>query len=672
VGTRLVGGGEHLRLAVSDGTVTADAIGFRLGERAELLAFTQARMDIAYAVELDRWRDAPSVQLVVDALWTPDVDPGAVATDVDGVLERLFERADDYLDGRHTYAEEAEAFHTKVVGVTFEDRQAVLADVGPGEPLRLARDPGNPRDPHAIKVCRSDGRQLGFLRAALAARLAPAMDAGARYAATATALTGGGARAWGLNIHVRREASWAGDAPPSGAARGSPGSREALIDHLALAACRDGRLSDAQREILTAVADGARLAARVGPGEGLVATSALAAAALAMRGGPAAVVLPRASEADAWAAAAGPWLRPLGLRSAPAHGVLPPGARAWVTQAAGEALDVIFASAEWFAAARPPVAAVVAVAEDETVAATGWQEVVGERLRLVLGPLSEAQLAQVAAQTALAAGSPARGPRTNLRVVDGRGRTETGGILPDARERPDRVVVLAADPRGAVAAARELRRDAPEGAGRVAYYHAGLPSALRRVLEDLFGAGSVRALAAGALFVDPSAPRNVSRVVALGLPPTRLLAAEGLGVAGLGGRPAVVELRYTEGVLEGVKATVERRHPPRDALVRCYYYFKDLERRGPWVVPRDEIPGGLAPETLAAAVDVFLEAGIVAAEDGDGATARFALVDTEGRVDLERSLRYREGARERAAFEAMRAWAVGPAAAILATLAAGR
>ncbi|MDR7422601.1 MAG: single-stranded-DNA-specific exonuclease RecJ [Armatimonadota bacterium] len=666
-GARVVGGGAHLRLVVSDGACTAEAIGFRLGDRAELLAFTQARVDLAYAVELDRWREGNGVQLVVEALWTPDVEPAAVATDVDGVLDRLFARAGDYLDSRHMRADDAEAFHTKVVGVTFADRQAVLAEVRPGERLRLVRDPANPADPHAIQVRRADGRQLGFLRAPLAARLAPAMDAGARYAVTATALTGGGDRALGLNVLVRREAAWAGDASVPGAASGL-GPTHRLIDRLAATAYRGRPLSGLQREVLAAVAGGARLAVRMAPGQGLVATSTMAAALLASQVcAPVAVVLPRAVEADAWAAAAGPWLREVGLRSAAAHGALPPPLRTWVAE--GGALDVLFASAEWLATHPSAAAATVVVVDDADPGLPGSSGSADPHARLVLGRLSDAQVAALAAR-GLTPGPTNAGPRTNLRVVDRRGRAAADALLAGARDRPDPVVVLTPDAATAVAAALDLRRVRPPDAGRVAYYHEGLPLALRRVLEDLFSAGAIRALVAGTLLVDPSAPPTVSRVVALGLPPTRLLASEAMGIAGRDGRQAAVELAYDPGVLDALTAATTRRHPPREALVRCYHYFRELDRRGPWALPAAG-SAGLPAETLAAAVDVFLEAGVVAVEDGEGAGTRYALVASEGRVDLTRSLRYREGARERAAVETLRAWAGGGAAAILATLAAG-
>jgi hypothetical protein len=45
------------------------------------------------------------------------------------------------------------------------------------------------------------------------------------------------------------------------------------------------------------------------------------------------------------------------------------------------------------------------------------------------------------------------------------------------------------------------------------------------------------------------------------------------------------------------------------------------------------------------------------------------VTDAAGRADLSRSVRYREGVRERAAWADLRAWAEGSAATILADLA---
>ena len=62
---------------------------------------------------------------------------------------------------------------TKVVGVTFEDRQEVIARLHIGDRVWLEPEPDNPHDPNAIMVSRSDGSQIGFLNRHLSKNLAP-------------------------------------------------------------------------------------------------------------------------------------------------------------------------------------------------------------------------------------------------------------------------------------------------------------------------------------------------------------------------------------------------------------------------------------------------------------------------------------------------------------------
>jgi single-stranded-DNA-specific exonuclease len=65
---------------------------------------------------------------------------------------------------------------TRVVGVTYEGRQRVVAQLIKGETIFLVRDPDNLYDPNAIKVMRGTGQQLGYLNRELAARITPILD----------------------------------------------------------------------------------------------------------------------------------------------------------------------------------------------------------------------------------------------------------------------------------------------------------------------------------------------------------------------------------------------------------------------------------------------------------------------------------------------------------------
>jgi hypothetical protein len=238
--------------------------------------------------------------------------------------------------------------------------------------------------------------------------------------------------------------------------------------------------------------------------------------------------------------------------------------------------------------------------------------------------------------------------------------------------RRDKTLVVAGRAEESVALARLLRERYPEAAGSIAYYHPGLPAPLRRVLEDLFAAGRITTLVAGTLMVPPAAPPDVTRVIACGLPTSRVLAAEALAVAGLGGRAATVELSYAPDVFSAARASLDARFPHRDALVRCYRSLRDISRDRPWSVPHteDPLPGsGLSREAVLACLEVLTQAGAVAREDPGDGSAQYALVEPSARIDLNRSLRYIEGERERAALGDLRVWAQGPAGAILGDLA---
>jgi hypothetical protein len=66
---------------------------------------------------------------------------------------------------------------TRVAGVTFDGRQAVIARLSIGEEILLMREPNNPYDHNAIRVECQNRRQIGYLNRHLAAMLATFFDA---------------------------------------------------------------------------------------------------------------------------------------------------------------------------------------------------------------------------------------------------------------------------------------------------------------------------------------------------------------------------------------------------------------------------------------------------------------------------------------------------------------
>jgi hypothetical protein len=91
----------------------------------------------------------------------------------------------------------------KVVGVTFEGRQEVVARLHLGEQIFLRREPSNRYDPNAICVERLNREQIGYLNRYLAAAIAHCLDAhGVPIEGTVINLTGSSFGGYSLGVNI--------------------------------------------------------------------------------------------------------------------------------------------------------------------------------------------------------------------------------------------------------------------------------------------------------------------------------------------------------------------------------------------------------------------------------------------------------------------------------------
>jgi hypothetical protein len=72
---------------------------------------------------------------------------------------------------------QGECINTRAVGVSFGNRQQLIAKLEVGEEIILRREPQNTFDSHAIRLERKNGTQFGFINKYLAEELAPIFDA---------------------------------------------------------------------------------------------------------------------------------------------------------------------------------------------------------------------------------------------------------------------------------------------------------------------------------------------------------------------------------------------------------------------------------------------------------------------------------------------------------------
>jgi single-stranded-DNA-specific exonuclease len=92
----------------------------------------------------------------------------------------------------------------RVVGVTYDNRQDVVARLHVGERVRLCREPRNPYDRNAIRVENGRGEQIGYIRRELAAVLAPSLDAvEGVLPADVIALVGGDEPGYAHGVRIR-------------------------------------------------------------------------------------------------------------------------------------------------------------------------------------------------------------------------------------------------------------------------------------------------------------------------------------------------------------------------------------------------------------------------------------------------------------------------------------
>lgn len=679
VSTRLLGDGVHLRLGLSDGRGYAEAIGFHLGDVSDLLAFTQATLDLAFSVTLDRWGDRERVQLVVRDLQTPGIDLEAVLSDRRVLIDRLFVRAQDYLSAGILGIEDAGAFYTKVVGVSFEGRQDQIRTLEPGHRLRLHREPHNAHDPHAIKVLTDAGEQIGYLSAKLAARLAPSVDSGTRYAVSISDITGGGEdRHLGVNIYIQRQ-----DLSPNGGDEGQllrkawqELAHDALVDRVRTHLHCGRPYRGPQHAVVRAIAEGQSVLGVFGPGRGRQMMIEAAAATTVIAGrGPVVIAVPLRSQVDWWQDRVAPRLRRLGIRCVCAHGALFFRQRQQVLQALSDGeVDVLIGSVEYLRqhGMTPPPALLLIDSEptiDGKVLAELRRKLGHPRLAVfVAGTEPETSGTVEREEHLVRIGDTYL--RTNLRLIDRREPAEYVQALEELVAGDERVLISVATRSASVEVAFALRAQTDR---MVAYYHDGLPLRVREVLEQMFADGKIDILVAAG-FSEDAAPHDLHATIVAGLPGSRAALREQFGLVGRDGKPATVTLLYRRSDLELLNSEQAERNPSRETLATFYRELRAFSTRGGelrW--PDDDVTAtlqgvGISRRTIGIGLDILAEAGVLHREY-DGERWRITLPADVPKRDLTVSLRYSEGRREAEAVAEVEQWAFGPLTELLRTVA---
>lgn len=646
--------GAHLQVQVPVGEGVLKGIAFRYGDYPYKEGVN--RHDVLFTLTENVFRGQASIELMVQELrpsfWA--------ASEIDNAL---FSEGRAYLDDDgYAGIEDRASFVTKLVGVSFEDRQSLLAQLPAEAALSLRREPANPHDPHAIAVDGPQG-QLGYLKRALALRLAPLLDQGITYRVTALERTGGDAdRHWGLNISCERIDA----APERPAVRVTDAGAvaELLLDGRALHAV--------QAEALAALEAGENLLLVMGTGRGKSLVYQCHAAHLALQKKAVTVVFfPLRALLEDQYLAVQPIFAKLGLQARRLFG--DSGAserrafeRAWQ---AGE-VDLVLTTPEYFLYHRAMFAegprTIGCFVMDEAHYLMSRRD--GYRALVdAMGETSAQLLALTAtlpdgAETAIVEPlgldrvlvDPAR--RENLRLVDERGTLRKPPYLLELAKTREKTIVYVNSRRGALEMAEALRSVLPSGArSRVNYFHGGLGKAQREWLLEAFRSGHIRMLIATTAFGEGMNIPDVRHVVLYHLCFSDACFNQLAGRAGRDGEVSYVHLLYGERDRSLNERILRPLCPNRQDLAGIYKEMAALLRAEG--MPRRALLSALGAHpgrgesSHRHALRIFIDLSLIKQEERDGEVV-LSLVPQADKRALTDSALYLEGREEWAAFEA--------------------
>ncbi len=182
--------GGHFRYEATNGVDRILGIYFNAPNIEELVN-CQLPCDVLFEAQVDDWAGKFEAKLMTRDIIAHQPNIAQPQSAISCRVQELFKYEEEIKDtSEYAGITHMARFNTKVVGVTFENRQAALQNLEAGSELLLMREPENEFDAHAIAVKTLEGLQLGYLNHRLAQRISRVMDAGIPYSAAIKAITG--------------------------------------------------------------------------------------------------------------------------------------------------------------------------------------------------------------------------------------------------------------------------------------------------------------------------------------------------------------------------------------------------------------------------------------------------------------------------------------------------
>lgn len=260
--------------------------------------------------------------------------------------------------------------------------------------------------------------------------------------------------------------------------------------------------------------------------------------------------------------------------------------------------------------------------------------------------------------------------RDNLVVVDQRNLKKRDRYLVNLVAQGEKTLIYVNSRMETIALVRQLRAQEPHIASLIGFYNAGLSRAERQRVEELFREGALQILVATSAFGEGVDIPGIRHVVLYHLPFNEVEFNQMSGRAGRDGEQAQIHLLFGKGDARANAALLDDATPGHDGMAQIYRGLRALQRdAGPGFFAFEGqaalrassrlFGAEVSPAQIRCAVSVFEELGLLETRGSgrdDGADFRMHVVDYKGKVELDDSVRYREGTDERESFAAFKDW----------------
>lgn len=648
----------HLQLFVPNGGDMLRGIAFRQGEYIKMSRISSH--DLLFHINKQTFRGEESLELIVD-----DIRPSFMANNSwDAALflgGRRFLKKDGY-EG----IGDSNFFYTKVVGVSFENRQEVLRSLSPGMSLTLRREPENPCDGNAIAVVH-ENCTIGYLKRELSLHLAPLLDHGTRYAVQVAEVTGGQKdQHFGVNITLEKKVS-------GGTIKTEP---EVLSSTKATDVAQywlgHQKLHQTQKKAFDALTAGENTLVVMGTGRGKSLIYQAMAVEIASEQRKLSIVFfpLRALLNDQYLSALEK-LSGLGISVMRAFGELNRSERDNLAHALQTGhVDVVLTTPEFFLKhetffrdGQKQIGFFVfdeahhfcsrrSGYRDLSKALTRYSDVLRLALTATVPNTGGEQMLETLDIHCVLCDANERG---NLKILDHRSEKNKSAYLLELCKSRQKTVVYVNSRKQAWLIACQLRSRLPLSLrGTVGYYHGGLSKQLRNVMANAFASGQIRFLIATTAFGEGMHIPDIRHVVLYHLCFSIESYNQLAGRAGRDGETAFIHLLYGETDRSLNEIILETTCPERPVLAKIYQFFcKQAAPNGVFVpeytawskILKSKLNKAVDEETLHLAIKIFVELGFIErVEEQDEAT--YCLKRNPPKRSLQESSVYLEGASE--------------------------